>query len=170
VIIFISTACRISPQQKEAKYLQRGQIQLAKKDFVRAMLEFKNAAEAMPRDAEPHYQAGLAYLAMGNGKSAVAAFLRAATLNPKHAGAQLKIAELMTASGKKDLLEDAARRLQDLLVATPDNVAAIDTLALAEFELGKSEDAGQTSPGNPEQVSVAPAVLGCPGTVEIGRA
>ena len=139
----VSTGCSTSPQVKEAKYLKRGQSLLAKKDFPRALLEFRNAARAMPKDAEPYYQMGLALLAGGNAGSAVAAFRKATELNPKHAGAQLKLAELMTASRNKDLIEKAADRLRGILAVSPDNTEANDTLALAEWQLGQTDDAAR---------------------------
>ena len=45
-----STACKTSPQAREAKYLKRGADYLRKKDFGRALLEFQNAAAQMPKD------------------------------------------------------------------------------------------------------------------------
>ena len=137
----VIVGCTRSPQAKEAKYLQRGKAQIAKKDYSRAILEFQNAAQAMPRDAEPYYQVGLAYLQTGNLAMAVPALRKATELNPKHSGAQLKLAELMTVSRNKDLVEKAAGTLQSLLASSPDNAEAIDTLAVAEFQLGKTEDA-----------------------------
>ena len=81
--------CGSSPQAKEAKFLKKGQEYLAKKDYARATLEFRNAANVMPRDAEPHYQTGLVFLETGNMASAVNAFQKATALDPKHAAAQL---------------------------------------------------------------------------------
>ena len=79
-----------------------GAALLAKKDYGRAALEFRNAVKVMPKDAEPYYQLGLTYLASGNARNGVAALRHATELNPKHAGAQLKLAELMTTSQNQD--------------------------------------------------------------------
>ena len=38
------SGCRTSPEAKEAKYLQRGQTFVAKKDYPRALLEFLRSA------------------------------------------------------------------------------------------------------------------------------
>jgi len=65
VLCVVGLACNRSPEAKEANHLKRGEALRDKKDFARAMIEFKNAASAMPKDAEPHYQLGLTYLAMG---------------------------------------------------------------------------------------------------------
>jgi tetratricopeptide (TPR) repeat protein len=140
---FLTAGCNRSPQAKEAQYLKRGMAQAAKKDYGRAVLEFRNAIKVMPQDAEPHYQLALTYLATGSAANAVAALRRATELNPKHAGAQLKLAELMTTSQNQDVLHDAVDRLQSILTATPDNIEATDTLALAEWRLGKIDDASK---------------------------
>lgn len=135
------SGCNTSPQAKEAKSLKRGTALLARKDYARAVLEFKNASKAMPNDAEPYYQIGLAYLGMSDVPDAAAAFRRATELNPKHAGAQLRFAELLTASRNKAMVEQAAERLETILANAPGNTEANDTLAIAEFELGQTESA-----------------------------
>lgn len=136
-----TTGCNTSPQAKEAKSLKRGAALLAKKDYARALLEFRNASKAMPNDAEAYYQIGVAYLGLSDTRNAFVAFRRATELNPKHAGAQLKFAELLTASRDKQLVEEASKRLETILANAPGNTEANDTLAIAEFELGRTESA-----------------------------
>jgi tetratricopeptide (TPR) repeat protein len=135
------SSCRTSPQDKEAKYLKRGDALVAKKEFARAVLEFRNAAQAVPKDAEPYYRMGLAYLASGNLTGGVRSLQKATLLNPKHAGAQLKLAELMTGTREPEYIEQAVARLQVAFGDSPENPEAIDTLAIAEWKLGKPEDA-----------------------------
>src|ERR1051326_2559651 len=137
------SACQTSPREKEAKFLKRGHSLLEQKDYARALLEFRNAATAVPNDAEPHYQMGLAYLASGDGVSAYRAFQKATTLNPKHFGAQVKLAEFMTASQDEKTIQEAVTRLEGTLGDSPDNQEAITALAVAEWRLGKPEDATQ---------------------------
>jgi Tfp pilus assembly protein PilF len=141
VVCGLPVACTSSPQTKEAKYLSRGKALLRNKDYPRALLEFKNASKAMPKDAEPYYQTGITYLESGNVLNGIASLRKATELNPGHQQAQLKLAELMATSGKKDVLEQASTRLEALLSASPDNSEANDALALAEWKLGKTEDA-----------------------------
>lgn len=135
--------CGTSPEAKGAKFLKRGQALLAQKDYPRALLEFRNASRAMPKDAEPYYQMGLTYLESGDAASAVHAFERATTLNPKHSAAQLKLAEFMTASRDQNIVQQAVTRLQGAFGDSPNNPEAINTLAIAEWKLGKPEDAAQ---------------------------
>src|ERR1700680_4945877 len=80
--IAMMSSCRTAPQEKETKYLKRGQEQLAKKDYSRALLDFKNAAQTMPKDPEPYYQSGLAYLATQNIPSAAAPSAKALYFKP----------------------------------------------------------------------------------------
>jgi tetratricopeptide (TPR) repeat protein len=137
----MSVACRTSPEAKEAKCLRRGQSLLEKKDYSRALLEFRNASQAMPKDAEPYYQMGIASLAAGNLRNGIAFLRKATELNPGHERAQLKLGELMTSSSNKEVLQQAASRLGAVLSASPDNSEANDALALAEWKLGKTEEA-----------------------------
>jgi tetratricopeptide (TPR) repeat protein len=141
VVLSASLACTTSPQAKEATYLKRGQAQIVRKDYARAILEFRSACAAMPGDAEPYYQLGLASLQAGQAAASVAAFRKATELNPKHTGAQLKLAELMASSRNKGLVERAASLLMGVIVASPDNAEAVEALARTDFLLGKSEDA-----------------------------
>jgi tetratricopeptide (TPR) repeat protein len=49
----------------------------------------------------------------------------------------------MTTSRNQDVLQEAVGRLQSILTATPGNLEATDTLALAEWRLGKIDDASK---------------------------
>jgi tetratricopeptide (TPR) repeat protein len=116
---------------------------LEQKNYSRAILEFRNATSAMPTDAEPYYQISLAYFETGNHETSVAALRKALALNPKHAGAQLRLAALMTTSLDKKVLADAENRLQELLAVPQKNAEAMDTLALTEWKLGRPEAAAK---------------------------
>ena len=141
LVMGASLACKRSPEAREAEYLKRGEALIAKKDYPRALLEFRNASAAMPRDAEPHYRMGLAYLNSGDIGSAIRSFQRATALNPQHREAQLKMAELMASTKEEGTIKEAVSRLQKAFGDSPDVPEAIDVLALAEWKLGKPEEA-----------------------------
>jgi tetratricopeptide (TPR) repeat protein len=143
LLLALASGCHTSPQAKEQRFLRRGQAQMAKNDYTRAVLEFRSAAQTMPNDPEPYYQLGLASLGAGDGNTAVQAFRKTLQLNPKHNGAQLKLAELMVASNRKDVVEQAEANLSAVLAAAPDNPEAMDAMAQAEIELGKTDDAAK---------------------------
>jgi tetratricopeptide (TPR) repeat protein len=137
-LLFVS--CSRSPQDREARFLSSGKAHMQQKEYGRALLDFKNAVQALPKDAEPYYQLGLAYLANGDLKSASACFRKATELNPKHTGAQVKLAGLMAALGDKQMVEEAAKRASDAIAKSAD-AEAFDALALAQYRLGNREDA-----------------------------
>jgi Tfp pilus assembly protein PilF len=150
-----SAGCARSPETRKQQALERGKQRLASKDFARAVLEFKNAAQAAPRDADVHYQLGLAYIGTQDIPSAVASFRTATEINPGHSDAQIKLAEIFSGSRNTDLLKDAARRMETVLSTSPKNPDALQTLAYAEFGLGELQDgeshlaeAVDTAPGN----------------------
>src|SRR5712692_8280502 len=82
--IITSLGCTRSPQQKEAKFLESGKKYLAKKDFLRAELQFQNAARVAPKDPEPYHQLGVAYLEGGSVIAGIQALTAATQVDPKH--------------------------------------------------------------------------------------
>jgi putative PEP-CTERM system TPR-repeat lipoprotein len=140
-IALVFSGCARSPETKEARFIEQGKRFLQSKNYARAILEFKNAVQVKPTDAEPHYQLGLAYAAAGEPGGALVCFQKAAQLNPEHTGAQLRISAYLALSNDKAYLEDAQRRAQAIVDAQPSNTEALHTLAFAELRLGKSEDA-----------------------------
>jgi tetratricopeptide (TPR) repeat protein len=140
VVILIFCGCS-SPQAREARYLEKGKNEFQQKNYPTAIIHFKNAMKAQPRDAEPYYQLGLAYLASNDFNNAASYFKKATELNPKHTGAQLKLAEFMSVSRSKEMVEEAQKRTQDLLKSLPDDTEALNILASTELRLGKPESA-----------------------------
>src|SRR5271157_6088301 len=118
--ILLLSGCQ-SPQAKEASYLNKGKKEFLKKHYDIAIIHFKNAMAAQPRDAEPYYQLGLAYYASNDIKTAAGYLNRATQLNPKHTGAQLKLSELMAASHSQDLVLEAQKRTEGVLALSPND-------------------------------------------------
>ena len=123
------------------QFLHRGENDITRHDYARAVLEFRNATQLDPKNAEPVYQLGLAYLAAGDLNQAGAVLLRATQLNPKHEQAQVKVAELMARNGDLISVKEGEKRMLDLLATSPENVDVLNSLALLELRLGKVPDA-----------------------------
>ncbi len=134
-------SCSSSPEAQEARYLSKAKSLVAKKEYARALIEFKNAAKAKPKDAEPYYQVGLAYLAKGDPEDAFSSFRAALARDPNHAGAQLKLAEFLSSTNRKDLVEQARTRLEKIVAGSPNKPEASDALAATELKLGDTVDA-----------------------------
>jgi cytochrome c-type biogenesis protein CcmH/NrfG len=133
IAALVMAGCSRSPQAREAQYLKRGKERLEKRELSRALLEFRNASQAIPKDAEPYYQIGITYLASKEVRYAAAAFKKALEMDPKHAGAQLKLAGIEAIGRNPDLLNAAMIRLQSILVSSPDDLEAVGALAIAEW-------------------------------------
>src|ERR1035441_7463801 len=88
-IVLATTACTKSPVEKEAAFLAKGKALRSKGDYARAILEFRNASKAVPRDAEPYYQLGLTYSNQQDVRNAFAMFSRAVALNPDRKSTRL---------------------------------------------------------------------------------
>src|SRR5829696_2692101 len=115
VVSAVLSSCARSPEAKRDKFLEKGKALLEQKEYSRAVLEFRNAAQAMPRDAEAYYQLGLANLGLRNYRLATSSFQKATQLNPKHVEAQIKLAELMNVTDNKELLTQSETRMQEVL-------------------------------------------------------
>ncbi|HEY4054134.1 MAG TPA: tetratricopeptide repeat protein [Terriglobales bacterium] len=139
--ILMLSACSLSPEAKEARFLEKGKKEFQKKNYDVAILWFKNASEAKPWDAEPHYELGISSLAGGDIRSAVDDFRKATELNPRHTGAQLELAELMSRSGDRKSLEEAQKHANAVLASLPEDPDALDVLAATDLRLGKPASA-----------------------------
>ena len=129
-----NTSCTKSPMEKEAAFLKKGKALRVRGEYARAILEFRNAAQAAPKDAEPCYQLGLTYLDRNDVSNASAMFSKAVALNPKHSQAQLQLASLAIIGNGifKDpqLMEDAQHRIAEVLVTKPDDANALELRAI----------------------------------------
>ena len=141
VLCILAPGCARSPQEKEARYLESGKRLLEKKDYARAVIQFRNAAKATPKDAEPHYQMALASLERSDWQSAFNSLRKALELNPKHQQAQLKLAELKVASSQRELVEEGQKQLQDLVNTAPPSAEILDFLAASELRLNNPQNA-----------------------------
>src|SRR5262249_42229442 len=129
------------PEAKKARFMAQGRKLLDAKDYSRAIIAFKNAAAAVPSDAEAQFQLGSAYMAAGDVRDAIRYFKRATELNPAHAKAQILLAQQLARSGDAAQIEEARDRVKNVLSSAPDNIDATRILAFAEFRLGKPEEA-----------------------------
>src|SRR5215471_21776992 len=98
ILALLLAGCSKSPEQQKATFMKTGKQLFEKKGYARAALQYMNAAKLAPTDAEPMYQLALTYFQMQDYRNAIDSFKKALAINPKHAGAQLKLAELMASA------------------------------------------------------------------------
>jgi cellulose synthase operon protein C len=138
------SGCSRSPEQKSARFMANGKKLLEKRDPANAILEFRNAVQVAPGNAEANYQLGMAYIANKNYASAVVSLRKALEINPKHVEAQFRIAQLMAQTDNQVLLEDAQTQLKALMESTSATPEMLKTLAWAELKLGDIDSADET--------------------------
>ena len=141
MMMIFATGCSKTPQQKYAQFFAEGKKQLEANDYRRAILDFQNAIQAKPKDAEAYYQIGLAYLNATQLKEAIVSLRTATELNPRHTAAQLKLAELMIRTHNEQIIKGAESRIQSILTESPSDNDALFMLAATQAQLGKIEDA-----------------------------
>jgi tetratricopeptide (TPR) repeat protein len=120
--------------------MQAGEKLLEKNDPKRAILQFRNAVQATPKNADVYYRLGVAYLAADDIRNGFISLRQAVELNPKHRDAQLRLSQLMAITIDPGVLKEAQRRLNTLLQDAPDDSDALHALALTELKLGDPED------------------------------
>jgi tetratricopeptide (TPR) repeat protein len=133
--------CSRDPDRLATRYLATGRQYLERRDYARAVIQFRNAVRSAPSNAEAHYQLGAAALHTGDFLVARASLEEAARLDPRHKSAQLLLARLMQTSRNPDVWREAERRLQSVLDFAPDDAEALNLLGLTELRLGRAGDA-----------------------------
>ena len=133
--------CSRTPEENAARYLREGKDLFAKKDYPRAILQFKNASKYMPNNAEPYYQLGVVAAAMGDNAAAAEYMHRAVALDPKDLNAILALADLFTRGALPSAIEEGRRLAHQALSIAPANVKALNLAALADLRTGKAKAA-----------------------------
>lgn len=143
VFLALSAGCARSPQARRDKFLAAGKRQMEKKDYDRAVLEFKNAIRAMPKDAEAYYQLGMASAASGHAQDAYFSLKKAVELDPNHSMAKLRLAQLLASARDPNVVKTGEEQLKNLPGADS-NPDILTSMALAHLKLGETDDAIQT--------------------------
>ncbi len=123
------------------RMLESGKRHFEQKEYDRAILEFKNAVQVAPKNAEAHYQLGLAHLAVGDDGLAAGDFRRATELNPHYTEAQLKRAQILSTTTDAVLLSDAETLARAVLEVRPGDADTLQALGMAEYRRGSTKRA-----------------------------
>jgi tetratricopeptide (TPR) repeat protein len=142
-LLLLPAGCSRSPEARHGAHVAKGRAFIAKRDFSRAILEFRNAVKLNPDDADAYYDLGTAFAGAQDVNSALAAYKKATEVNPKHLQAQLKLAQLLVLSDERNLLLDAQDRLRMVLREAANDKDTINTLAFTELKLGSPTTAAE---------------------------
>lgn len=121
-LLAVSLMACDSPEEKYAKYIDRGAELFDQGAYDKARLEFKNAARLKPADAEVRYRLGLIDEAQGKLPEAFKNFVMAEQQNAQHHEALLKLAQYFIAGEQN---EEAYKRINALLAIQADDADAL---------------------------------------------
>lgn len=120
LILFSLAACD-SKEEKEAKYISRGNALFEQGEYDKARLEYKNAGRINPVSAEVSYRLGLVNEAQNDLRGAFLGFTAAAEQDPRYAPALLKLAQYYLAAEQDD---KAQKYLSAAFEIDPENAQA----------------------------------------------
>ncbi|MFN7932782.1 MAG: tetratricopeptide repeat protein [Bryobacteraceae bacterium] len=132
----------IAFQTAEA-YLDNGVGLLQKGRFADAAAELTRAIEKNPKLAEAHYLMGLIRQERGDRELALTSFRAALQIQPRHAGAQARLAEVMTyiARARESGYAEAAAACRRALVLNPSDADSLFHLGWIEAAMGEHGNA-----------------------------
>lgn len=138
----LSLAACDSPEEKQAKYLDRGNQLFEKGEYDKARLEYKNAARIKPSDAQVRYRLGLVDEAQGNIRDAFRNFAAAEQQDANYEPALKKLVQYFLAG---EAYDEAQKRMDVLLARTPNDAetrALNAALLLRQKKLDEAEKEG----------------------------
>lgn len=119
-------------------YLLKGQLQLARFEFEKAILDLKKAQELNPGLPRLHYSLGLCYYKLGRNKEAAVVFEIEIKQRPKDFTTLYYLALLLEAEGNFD----PAKRYADAALALqPNSTEFLTVLSKILSQQGKNEEA-----------------------------
>src|SRR5438552_1025225 len=95
------TACG-GADARRMSHMNRGQEYFDKGNFEKARVEFRNALQIMPNDAEARYRAGRVAEKLGDAREALGMYQAAVDGNPDHVMARASLARLFVFGGAPD--------------------------------------------------------------------
>lgn len=132
VLACLLCACS-SAQSRRDSYLAHGRAYLTAGNFAKARIEFSNAAQIDPKDADARLMLGRVAEKLGDTRSAMGNYQTALQIDPKQADARAAMGRLYLYAG----LAEKARSLADAgLKLAPDNAALLTVRAGARSRLG----------------------------------
>ena len=174
VVAAIMLAGCSSPADREARALKRGNEYFAAGNYEKARVEYRNALQAVPNDAEARYRNGLVLEKMGEVREAAQFYLGATEAEPKYEVARKALARLLVAGHATN---DALDVLEVGLDQKPHDGMYLSLRAAAKMQLEDHTDAREdaeagfnAAPDNEYVVAILAGILRSEGDVSKARA
>lgn len=121
LLIGVISGCG-SAEESSAKFIESGKELMEQGDFEKARLEFRNALQINPLEAEGYYQLALIDEKNQNWKGMYANLSTVESLDPNNVNAIVKLGQIQLLSGR---LDEAMERSEKALTLEPENIEAI---------------------------------------------
>jgi tetratricopeptide (TPR) repeat protein len=128
----VLSACG-SAESRKARYVQHGKDYLAASNYDKARVEFRNAAQIDPNDADVRYLLGQVAERENDIRDAVGQYRAAISQNPKHLPARAALGRLFLFGGVPD---KALEMVEPGLTADPQNAQLLTVRGGARAQLG----------------------------------
>ena len=136
--IAVAIGCAKTPEASKQDHLKRGDVFARDRKFAEAIVEYRSALRVDPKYAEAFVGLGEAYIGVGDIKTALASYTRAADLLPQNVDVQVK-------TGTMYLLRrayvDAQTFANKALAQDPKNIVALILRANAMAGLSQVDEA-----------------------------
>lgn len=120
-------------EQRKARYIERGESYLAQRNYEKARVEFRNALQIEPNDANARYQLGRVSEKLSNPREAVGHYQAAIDVDPNHMESRAALGRLYLLSGVPDR---AMELVSPGLTQQPDNAQLLTVRGAAKAQLG----------------------------------
>jgi tetratricopeptide (TPR) repeat protein len=110
-----------SAEESSEKFIESGKELMNEGDYDKARLEFRNALQINPLEAEGYYQLALIDEKNQNWKGMYANLSTVESLEPNHVNAIVKLGQIQLLSGR---LDEAMERAEKALSLEPENIEA----------------------------------------------
>jgi putative PEP-CTERM system TPR-repeat lipoprotein len=134
----LAVGCAKDPQLSKQEHLKRGDAYAREKKFQEAIVEYRSALQADPKYAEAFVGLGEAYIAIGDIKTALASYTRAADLLPENVDVQVKAGTMYLL---RHAYVDAQTYAERALGRDPKNIVALILRANALAGLSQVDQA-----------------------------
>lgn len=159
--LLLLSACGGGAPERKEQYIERGREHVTAGDYEKARLEFQNALQVDPKDAEAQFLLGQVIQKLGEPAAAVARFQAVLEISPDHAGARSALARLYALAGLPELADRAMELVDKGLLQNPDDAGLLTARAAVRVQRrdveGAIEDAERAhaiAPSDGEAVGI----------------
>jgi tetratricopeptide (TPR) repeat protein len=138
LVVLIALAACSSAESRHDSHMKRGREYFAAESFEKARVEFSNALQITPDDAEARYMSGRVAEKLGDVRGALGAYQAAVDANPEHVAARTNLGRVFVFAGAPDR---AMEVIEPALVRHPDNADLLTVRGAARVQLKDSKGA-----------------------------